>query len=108
MTRADCAEFNGHIQVAALREYWAAVNTRVRDVAGALTPGELSDVVDQARLREVLGQGVIGSERARWLESFLENRTKAWLLGFINWHTAEHLLGGAVSVRRISGIPLGL
>jgi hypothetical protein len=30
------------------------------------------------------------------------------LLSFITWHSAEHLLRGAVCVRRISGIPLGL
>jgi hypothetical protein len=29
-------------------------------------------------------------------------------LSFINGHSAEHLLGGAVCVRRMSGIPLGL
>jgi hypothetical protein len=41
-------------------------------------------------------------------ESLLEGKTKAWFLSMAIWHTAEHLLGGVVCVRRVSGIPVGL
>jgi len=55
--------------------------------------GDVRGLVD-----EVVLQGM--SEEA--------NRSRAWLLSFVIWHAAEHLLGGAVCVRRMSGIPLGL
>jgi uncharacterized membrane protein YccF (DUF307 family) len=56
----------------------------------------------------MLDDGTIANERARWLPSFLEGKSKCWFLSMAVWHTAEHLLGGVVCVRRISGIPVGL
>jgi len=58
--------------------------------------------------QQMLHDGTIANERARWLPSFLEGKTKSWFLSMAVWHTAEHLLGGVVCVRRVSGIPVGL
>jgi uncharacterized membrane protein YccF (DUF307 family) len=64
--------------------------------------------VDRAKLYRMLEDGTIANERAKWLPSFLEGKNKAWFLSMAVWHTAEHLLGGVVCVRRVSGIPVGL
>ena len=52
--------------------------------------------------------GSIANERAKWVPSFLEGKTKGWFLSMAVWHMAEHLLGGVVCVRRVSGVPVGL
>jgi len=56
----------------------------------------------------MLDDGSLANERAKWLPSFLEGKTKGWFLSMAVWHMAEHLLGGVVCVRRVSGIPVGL
>ena len=108
MTPDECTTFNAEVDPAGVRAYWGAVGERVQQVGRSVPSDEWSKTVEESRLSEVLGDGVIGSERARWLESFLAGKTKAWWLSFAVWHTAEHLLGGAVCVRRLKGIPLGL
>ena len=108
MTADECASLNAAIQVEGLRAYWKAIGDRVRAVAGGVLPERLDELVDELRLREALADRAIASERARWLESFLDAKTVAWWLSFVVWHMAEHLLGGAVCVRRLKGVPLGL
>jgi len=108
MTRQECTAFNEAVDVPALKDYWEAVGDAVREVARA-TPGEeLSIPVDRARLHRMTLDGTLANERAMWLPSFLEGKNKAWFLSMAVWHTAEHLLGGVVCVRRVSGIPLGI
>jgi len=108
MTPDECTTFNAEVDPAGVRAYWGAVSERVQQVGRSVPSDEWGKTVEESRLSEVLGDGVIGSERARWLESFLAGKTRAWWLSFTVWHTAEHLLGGAVCVRRLKGIPLGL
>ena len=108
MTADECAAFNAQVDPGAVRAYWDAVGERVRQVGRSVPSGECGKSVEESWLSEVLGDGVIGSERARWLESFVAGKTRAWWLSFSVWHTAEHLLGGAICVRRLKGIPLGL
>ncbi len=108
MTREECTAFNESVDLAGLRAYWEAVGNRVREVARSVSAGDLSKPVDTARLHRMLDDGTIANERARWLPSFLEGKNKGWFLSMAVWHTAEHLLGGVVCVRRVSGIPLGL
>lgn len=108
MTRDECAAFNRDVNVSEVRAYWQAVGEAVREVAGALSPDELDKPVDRARLYSMLDDGTIANERAKWLPPFLDGKTKAWFLSMAVWHTAEHLLGGVVCVRRVSGIPVGL
>src|SRR3974390_87523 len=108
MTREECAIFNGMISLEGLRGYWKAVGDAVREVARTVPAGELQKPVETDRLQQMLHAGTIANERARWLPSFLEGKTKSWFLSMAVWHTAEHLLGGVVCVRRVSGIPVGL
>ena len=108
MTRDECTAFNEAVDVPALKAYWDAVGDAVREVARATPPEELSVPVDGARLHRMTEDGTLANERAMWLPSFLEGKNKAWFLSMAVWHTAEHLLGGVVCVRRVSGIPLGI
>lgn len=108
MTREECTIFNREVDVAGLQAYWNAVGDSVREVAKSVPAVELSDPVDTGRLHRMLEDGSIGNERAKWVPAFLEGKTKSWFLSMAVWHTAEHLLGGVVCVRRVSGIPVGL
>ena len=108
MTRAECTTFNQLVDVAALRPYWDAVGDAVRAVARTVPTEELCAPVDVNRLHRMKDDGTLANERAMWLPSFLEGKNKAWFLSMAVWHTAEHLLGGVVCVRRLSGVPLGI
>jgi hypothetical protein len=108
MTREECTAFNQSIDVAAVRAYWDAVGEAVRVVARSIPVEHLGMPVDVARLHRMKEDGTLGNERAMWLPSFLEGKNKAWFLSMAVWHTAEHLLGGVVCVRRVSGVPLGI
>ena len=108
MTHDECTTFNETVNITELRAYWIAVGDTVREVAKSVPVGELSEPVDRARLYQMLEDGSIANERAKWLPSFLEGKTKGWFLSMAVWHMAEHLLGGVVCVRRVSGIPVGL
>jgi hypothetical protein len=92
----------------AVKAYWDAVGEAVRAVARSISVEQLSMPVDVARLHRMKDDGTLGNERAMWLPSFLEGKNKAWFLSMAVWHTAEHLLGGVVCVRRVSGVPLGI
>lgn len=108
MTREECTTFNHSVDVGAVRAYWDAVGDAVRSVARSLPTEELSAPVDVNRLHRMKDDGTLANERSMWLPSFLEGKTKAWFLSMAVWHTAEHLLGGVVCVRRVSGVPLGI
>jgi hypothetical protein len=108
MTREECTAFNQAVDVGELRAYRSAVSEAVREVARSISIDELSEPVDKARLYRMLEDGTIANERAGWLPSFLEGKNKGWFLSMAVWHSAEHLLGGVVCVRRVSGIPVGL
>jgi hypothetical protein len=107
MTADECATFNAQIDIADLQAYWEAVGQRTREVARAFDPAVLDDLVDEAHLHQTFADGVIGSDRTRWLEAFFAGHRYAWWLGFVLWHTAEHLFGEALCVRSLAGIPLG-
>jgi hypothetical protein len=108
MTVADCATFNAQIDIGGLWAYWRVVGQRTHDLAASLHPQDLDAVVDEAHLRQVFAQGIICNERARWVEQFFANRTKAWWLSFVIWHNAEHLFGEALCLRSHIGFALGL
>ena len=108
MTRDECTTFNQLVDVAAVKAYWDAVGDAVRSVARSVPIEDLSAPVDVNRLHRMKDDGTLANERAMWLPSFLEGKNKAWFLSMAIWHTAEHLLGGVVCVRRVSGIPLGI
>src|SRR5262249_1494721 len=68
MTTQECSDFNTQVDLTALRAYWTAVGERTRQRAEAMRPEELDETLDQAHLREVFAQGIVGNERARWVE----------------------------------------
>jgi hypothetical protein len=107
MTYEECAALSAQIDLAELRAYWDAVGWRTRAVAQALDPLTLDEPVDAERLRRHFADGILGSERATWVEQFFANRTNAWLLSLVNIHLAEHLLGEASCVRSLGGVGLG-
>ncbi len=106
MTREECAEFNQVVNLRALHDYCDAVAEAVREVARALPVEDLRKPVDSAQLHRMLEDGTIANERAAWLPSFFEDKTRGWFLSMAVWHMAEHLLGGIVCTRRLSGIPV--
>jgi hypothetical protein len=106
MTREECAEFNKAVNVGALQDYFGAVAEAVREVARAIPAEDLSKPVDSGQLQRILEDGTIANERAAWLPSFLEGKSRGWFLSMAVWHMAEHL-GGVVCTRRLSGIPAG-
>ena len=108
MTPEECAAFNAQVDVDGVRAYWAAVRQRVKTVACLLPPAEWETAPEDGRLQEAFADGAIGSERARWLESFFTGKTRAWWLSFTVWHSAVNLLRDATCVRRLKGIPSGL
>jgi hypothetical protein len=107
MTREECTEFNRAVNPGALRAYFDAVAEAVREVARALPSEDLSKPVDSGQLQRMLEDGTIANERAAWLPSFFEGKSRGWFLSMAVWHMAEHLLGGVVCTRRLSGIPEG-
>ena len=96
------------MSVDGLKSYWNVVGEAVRDVARSVSSDELGKPVDSAQLQSMLTDGTIANERAKWLPGFLEGKSRSWFLSMAIWHTAEHLLGGVVCVRRVSGVPVGL
>jgi hypothetical protein len=107
MTRKECTEFNRVVNVGALRDYWDVVAEDVREVARALPAEDLHKPVDREQLYRMLEDGTVANEQAAWLPSFFEGKSRGWILSMAVWHMAEHLLGGIVCTRRISGIPVG-
>jgi len=108
MTAEECVAFNAQIDLAGLQAYRTAVAARTRAVVTALNSDHLEELVNASHFQATFADGVIGNERARWLEQFFANHTQAWWLGFINWHGAEHLLGEAFYIRSQNGIPVGV
>lgn len=107
MTREECAEFNQAVDVSALKAYCGAVAEAVREVACAIPAEDLRKPVESKQVHGMLEDGTIANERAKWLPSFLEGKSRGWVLSLAVWHMAEHLLGGVACTRRVSGIPVG-
>jgi len=108
MTYEECSALSADIDLAELRAYWDAVGRRTRAVALALDPQTLDDPVDAERLHRHFADGILGSERAAWVEQLFSNRTNGWLLSFVNIHLVEQMIGEALCVRSLGGIGLGL
>src|SRR3982074_1695030 len=108
MAREGCTALNETVELAGLRDYRDEVGNNVCDVARSVPSDELRKAVDTVQLQRMLDDGTIANERSRWLPSFLEGKNKGWFLSMAVWHTAEHLLGGVVCVRRVSGVPVAV
>ena len=96
------------MSVDGLKSYWNVMGEAFRDVARSVSSDDLSKPVDSVQLQSMLTDGTIANERVKWLPGFLEGKSRSCFLSMAIWHTAEHLLGGVVCVRRVSGVPVGL
>lgn len=108
MSRDECTVLNESVDLTGVKAYWEAVGNAVREVARSVPSEQLRKPVESAPLYRMLDDGTLANERAKWVPPFLDGKTKGWFLSMAVWHTAEHLLGGVVCVRRVSGIPVGL
>ena len=99
---------SARVDLMGLRAYHAAVGERTREVAAALCPEQLGEIVNAARLAASVADGAHANARAPWLDQFFAGRTRAWFLAFLTVHNAEHLIGEALCLRGQAGVPLGL
>lgn len=105
MDAEECRAFNLRIDLSALRMYRTQVEQRTRLTVEALREEDLEELIPAHSFHRVLRTGVIGEQRAPWLERFLANRPQAWWLSSIIWHQTASLLGEAAYLRRQAGQP---
>ncbi|MBI5031631.1 MAG: DinB family protein [Chloroflexi bacterium] len=79
MSADDIAKLSATIDLKALRAYRVAVGRSTRAIAQALTPAEMKQKVDRARLECVMAEGAL-VEQARGINEFWGRRTIAGLL----------------------------
>jgi hypothetical protein len=108
MMYEEAVALSMQIDLTALRGYREEVGRRTRAVAQAFDPERLDESIDAERLRYHFTDGILGCERARWVEQLFANRTNGWLLSFVNIHMVEQLIGEASCVRSLGGFGLGL
>ena len=108
MTVAEAADLEGRIDLGALRAYAGAVWARTPELVAWLPPSRLDEVVDAETLGRARRDGASANARAPWLDSFFANRSRRFLISFLNLHNAEHMIGEALAVRGQGGFPLGL
>jgi hypothetical protein len=106
MSDDEVADFCKMIDVAALREYRAAVGRRTAEIAQALAPDAWDKPVDPANLQRAIDAGVI-RDNSSWVRDFWQNRTNAWFLALASGHNYMHI-GEAFCVRSLAGRALGV
>jgi hypothetical protein len=67
MTDAEVDELSGGLDLAALREYWAAVGRRTVEVVAALRPGDLDAISGGPRVQRLTGDEGVLVDRATWV-----------------------------------------
>jgi hypothetical protein len=82
MTGDECAIFNKTVNVDGVRAYWEAVGDAVQEVARSVPSSDLGTPVETRQPQDMLHDGTIGNERARWLPSFWKGRAR---VGFWQW-----------------------
>lgn len=91
MTPAEVADFSQAVHVGALRDYRNAVGLRTREVAAALSPEDLEQVVPASRFEEVRAQGAL-IPQAGWMLKIWEGKARGWFLTWLGaGHSAMHL-----------------
>ncbi|MFW6195404.1 MAG: DinB family protein [Chloroflexota bacterium] len=92
------------VDVKALRAYYDAVGNRTVEILQSLTPEELDEVPDDARLQKVLvGEGVVG-EIGEMNPPRYSGRPKGWLLNHFSVTHNHHHFGEAFAVRGLLGV----
>lgn len=79
MTPAEIAQLSAELDIAALREYRAAVGRRTREIVPALPKGAFKQKVQPERIQRVLDEGAV-LEAEHWLVDYWGGRTIGGLL----------------------------
>lgn len=106
MTDEETAAFNETVEVAALREYRAAVGRRTRELVEQLAPEDWDPVVDDAQLERAWAAGVLAPERTDWVRTFLRGRTYAFLFDHLGLVHANSHIGEFMAVRGQFDVPI--
>ena len=85
---AEIAAISAALDVAALREYRAAVGRRTREIVPALPAGAFKEKVRPERIQRILDEGAVIPE-ARWLVDYWGGRT---IGGLLLMPASRHLL----------------
>jgi hypothetical protein len=91
MTDEEVSDLSARIDLAALRDYWAAVGRGTLAVVHTLHPDELDEVVDPGFLHQVIvDEGVFGPN-TDFIEPFYRGHNKGWFLAHLGLtHNYEH------------------
>lgn len=105
MSDDEVSDFTERVNLDALREYRTAVGNRSREVVLSMKPAELDEVIDHSLVRAAFADGTI-SENAAWLDGFMKDKTKAFVLGHtMTAHNFMHI-GEAFCLRSMLGLRL--
>jgi len=96
----EVSDVSVRLDLAALRDYYAAVGRRTVEVVRSLPPQGWDELPDLHRLR---AEGVF-RESAFWAISEREGQTKGWWLGHLGIGHNQMHRGQALTVRRLHGI----
>lgn len=105
MSDDEVGDFTASIDLAAMRQYRAAVGRNTRELVAAMPDAEWSNVIDRDAMERAQAAGSLGPN-AGWMLGVFGGRTKALILSHAAvshnfWH-----LGEAVTVRGLAGAPL--
>lgn len=105
MSDDEVTEFTAKADVAAIRDYRAAVGRRTREIVQAMRPEDLDEVIDPARIDAAYADGQIDG-RAAWLRGFVGGKTKAFVLSHsTSGHGYMHI-GEIMCLRSLIGARL--
>jgi hypothetical protein len=96
----EVSDLSARLDLAALRDYYAAVGRRTVEVVRSLHPEALDELPDLQRLR---AEGVF-RDNALWAIVEREGQTKGWWLGHLGIAHNQMHRGQGVTIRRLQGI----
>ena len=103
MTDDEVEDFTAQVDISALREYRDAVGKRSIEVVSTMQPEELEDIIDHEIVKQAYADGTI-SKNAGWLDGFMKDKSKAFVLGHtMTAHNFMHL-GEAFCLRSMMGL----
>jgi hypothetical protein len=108
MTSEQVGQLSEQVDLTALGEYRAAIAIATPAAVTGLEDAALDEPIGDDRLAKAEPDGAFHNEDAAWMDGFWSGHPISWFLSFVNLHAAEHLLGEALAVRSLLGVPLGL
>lgn len=105
MSDDEVGDFTGTIDLAAMRQYRAAVGHRTRELVSAMPDAEWERLCDPDAMERAQAAGSLGPNTA-WMPVFFGGKTKALILSHAAVSHSFWHLGEAVTVRSLAGAPL--